>query len=79
MWLKEACVNLLKKETEEKHIVADLLTPGDMVVLVVPIDGAAPKGRLILPQQQTIRDIIEAGACAIVCKDTELQEVLSKF
>ena len=77
--LKEACVNLLKKETEEKHIVADLLTPGDMVVLVVPIDGAAPKGRLILPQQQTIRDIIEAGACAIVCKDTELQEVLSKL
>ncbi|MBE5853216.1 MAG: [FeFe] hydrogenase H-cluster maturation GTPase HydF [Lachnospiraceae bacterium] len=77
--LKEACIKYLKNETEEKHIVADLLSPGDVVVLVVPIDASAPKGRLILPQQQTIRDIIEAGANALVCRDTELEETFSKL
>ena len=49
--------------------MADLIQPGDFVVLVVPIDSAAPKGRLILPQQQTIRDILEADAVSIVVKD----------
>lgn len=77
--LKEACIKLLQKEAKEKHIVADLLSPGDVVVLVVPIDASAPKGRLILPQQQTIRDIMEAGASALVCRDTELKETLSKL
>ena len=56
-----------------------MLQPNDFVVLVVPIDSAAPKGRLILPQQQTIRDILEAGATAIVCQDTELKATLKKL
>ena len=56
------------KEEEERKIVGDLLEPSDFVVLVVPIDSAAPKGRLILPQQQTIRDILDADASAIVVK-----------
>ena len=66
----------LKDQTEEKCIIADKLKRGDFVVLVVPIDSAAPKGRLILPQQQTIRDILDAGAMAIVTKESELTETL---
>ena len=61
----------------EHPLVADLLSVGDTVVLVVPIDKSAPKGRLILPQQQTIRDILEAGASALVCRDTELATTLA--
>ncbi|MDD6032608.1 MAG: [FeFe] hydrogenase H-cluster maturation GTPase HydF, partial [Oscillospiraceae bacterium] len=61
------------------RIVADLIDPGDFVVLVVPIDKAAPKGRLILPQQQTIRDILEADATAIVVKEYELRETLEQL
>lgn len=57
-------------------IVGDLLDPEDIVVLVVPIDSAAPKGRLILPQQQTIRDVLEAGAISVVTRDTELSQTL---
>ena len=66
----------LKETTTEKAIIADKLNRGDFVVLVVPIDSAAPKGRLILPQQQTIRDILDAGAMAIVTKESELTETL---
>ncbi|MBR5267177.1 MAG: [Lachnospiraceae bacterium] len=66
----------LKETTTEKSIIADKLNRGDFVVLVVPIDSAAPKGRLILPQQQTIRDILDAGAMAIVTKESELTETL---
>ena len=57
-------------------IISDLLDPEDIVVLVVPIDSAAPKGRLILPQQQTIRDVLEAGAISVVTRDTELSQTL---
>ncbi len=66
---------------QEKAIplVADLLSVGDVAVLVVPVDKAAPKGRLILPQQQTIRDILEAGASALVCRDTELEQTLFRL
>ena len=60
-------------------IVGDLLNPSDFVVLVVPIDKAAPKGRLILPQQQTIRDILEANANAIVLKENELKNTLKNL
>jgi len=67
------------KEALEKRIVADLLELGDFVVLVVPIDKAAPKGRLILPQQQTIRDILDAGAVSIVVRDTELADTLERL
>ena len=66
----------LKEKDSEKAIVADKLKPGDFAVLVVPIDSAAPKGRLILPQQQTIRDILDAGAMAIVTKESELTATL---
>ena len=77
--LKQQIVSVAAFQTREQHVVADLLSPGDLVVLVVPIDKAAPKGRLILPQQQTIRDILEAGASAVVCRDNELQETLGKL
>ena len=77
--LKEAIAHLVPTGDNGRRIIADLLQPNDFVVLVVPIDSAAPKGRLILPQQQTIRDILEAGATAIVCQDTELQATLKQL
>ncbi len=76
--LKEKIASLAPKE-KEARIVADLISPGDVVVLVTPIDESAPKGRLILPQQQTIRDILDAGAICAVCKETELSRTLSKL
>ena len=75
--LKEKIATLAKTEDTKLRIVADLIHPSDFVVLVVPIDKAAPKGRLILPQQQTIRDILEADATAIVVKEYELRDTLS--
>lgn len=75
--LKEKIARLAVSETSERRIVANLICPGDFIVLVVPIDSAAPKGRLILPQQQTIRDILEADAVSIVVKDSELKETLA--
>lgn len=77
--LKEKIAECAKTEEGKKRIVGDLLKPYDFVVLVVPIDEAAPKGRLILPQQQTIRDILDAGAVSIVVKDTELTDTLKKL
>ena len=74
--LKEMLGKLRKDNSGDKKIVGDLLSHGDVVVLVIPIDQAAPKGRLILPQQQTIRDILEAGCIPICCRDTELSETL---
>ncbi len=74
--LKEMIGKLVPQQESKFRIVADLLNPSDFVVLVVPIDKAAPKGRLILPQQQTIRDILEADATAIVVKEYELRETL---
>lgn len=77
--LKEELAKCAQKEENSKKIVGDLLKPMDFVVLVVPIDGAAPKGRLILPQQQTIRDILDANAVSIVVKDTELKDTITKL
>ena len=74
--LKEKIGALVRKKTDEKRIIADLLKPGDTVVMVMPIDAAAPKGRIILPQQQTLRDILDAGCTAICCKDSELESTL---
>ena len=74
--LKECLARLGKPQVSDKRIVGDLLEPGDLAVLVVPIDSAAPKGRLILPQQQTIRDVLEAAATAVVVRDTELKKTL---
>jgi [FeFe] hydrogenase H-cluster maturation GTPase HydF len=70
--LKERIASLAKKSSSEKRLVGDLLTSGDVVILVVPIDKAAPKGRLILPQQQTIRDILDSGCSAFICQENEL-------
>lgn len=77
--LKEKLAHFVKAGEYDSKIVGDLLHPMDIVVLVVPIDSAAPKGRLILPQQQVIRDILEAGAVSVVTKDTELKEALDKL
>ena len=74
--LKERIGAIVKTDAESRRIVSDLISPEDNIVLVVPIDKAAPKGRLILPQQQTIRDILDAGATVTVCRDTELASTL---
>ncbi len=74
--LKETVARLTAETENDRRIVGDLLGEGDAVVLVTPIDESAPKGRLILPQQQTIRDILDAGASAFVCRDTELTKTL---
>ena len=66
-------------EAPRQQLVGDLIEPLDFVVLVVPIDQAAPKGRLILPQQQTIRDILERGGVSVVVKDSELKETLARL
>ncbi len=76
--LKEAIAALAPKN-KENPLVNDILVPGDVVVMVTPIDSAAPKGRLILPQQQILRNIIDKGAIAIVTRETELQDALGKL
>lgn len=77
--LKNRLGNLMGQEENQRKLVQDLLLPGDFVILVVPIDKAAPKGRLILPQQQTIRDILEVGATAVVVRDKEYRETLIRL
>ena len=77
--LKELIAAQLPQTINEKHIVGDLIKPLDTVVLVIPIDSSAPKGRLILPQQQTIRDLLESNAISIVVKETELEATLKKL
>lgn len=77
--LKEAIAGLAPSEDINRRIVSDLIAPGDFVLLVVPIDKAAPKGRLILPQQQTIRDLLDGGAVSIVTRDSDLPETLSRL
>lgn len=74
--LKELIGKTAGKE-EEKRIIGDILRRGDNVVLVVPVDESAPKGRLILPQQQTIRDILDSGCTACICQPDELEKVLA--
>ena len=75
--LKEKTAHLVKQETNEKKIVSDLLNPDDIAVLVVPVDSSAPKGRLILPQQQTIRDLLDGRCITVVCQPQELKSVFS--
>lgn len=77
--LKECIADLVPTEDMTLRIVGDLLEPGDIAVLVVPIDSAAPKGRLILPQQQVIRDCLEAGAIPVVTRETELPATLNSL
>ena len=75
--LKEKIAHTVKLQNEKKQVVGDLLQNGDIVVLVTPIDSAAPKGRLILPQQMTIRDILDVGAIPVVTRETELETTLN--
>lgn len=74
--LKELIAHSVKPEGEGKRVVGDLIKKEDIIVLVVPVDKAAPKGRLILPQQQTIRDILDTQATAVVCQNTTLAATL---
>lgn len=76
---KEKLAHQIPTKDMTLQIVGDLLCPGDLAVLVIPIDSAAPKGRLILPQQQVIRDILEAGAAAVTVRNTELSRTLQKL
>ena len=75
--LKEKLAKQIKTENQTLQLVGDLVQPSDLIILVIPIDSAAPKGRLILPQQQVIRDILEAGGAAICVKETELSKLLT--
>ncbi len=77
--LKERIGSLVNTGETKMRIVGDLLNPYDLVVLVIPIDKAAPKGRLILPQQQVIRDILEAGAISVAVRESELKETLERL
>lgn len=77
--LKELIAKQVNTNDNSRRICADLLSPSDIAVLVVPIDKAAPKGRLILPQQQTIRDVLDADASAVICKDNELKATLGNL
>ena len=74
--LKEKIAALSKAAGNDRKIVSDLIKPGDIVILVTPIDSAAPKGRLILPQQQTLRELLETGALTTVVRETELEQAL---
>ncbi len=77
--LKEMLGKLAKDCREDRPLVSDLVEKNDLIVLVTPIDAAAPKGRLILPQQQVLRDVLDAGGIAVVTKETELSETLSSL
>ena len=77
--LKERLSRMNPTAKAQRPLLGDLLAPGDLVVLVVPIDESAPKARLILPQQQTIRDILDHGATAIAVRDSELSETLKNL
>ncbi len=74
--LKELAAGMLKDLPQENELIGDLVSAGDKLVLVVPIDKAAPRGRLILPQQQVIRDALDHGAIPVVCRDSELKVTL---
>lgn len=77
--LKELIAKQVKPDAVQKPLISDLITSGDVLVLVIPIDESAPKGRLILPQQQVIREALECGAMPICCRDTEVTQTLEKL
>ncbi len=76
---KELLASLLPNGEQNKRLAADLLRPGELALLVVPIDKAAPKGRLILPQQQVMRDLLDAGVAFVTCRETELAKTLNQL
>ena len=75
--LKEAIGRLVRQPEADKKLVGDLIAPNDLIVLVTPIDAAAPKGRMILPQQQMIRDVLDHNAMNVVVKETQLEAALA--
>lgn len=77
--LKERLAVIVKTDTKEKQLVADLVKEGDTVVLVIPIDESAPKGRIILPQQQVLRELLDHHCTVLCCQDTELKATLLKL
>mgnify|MGYP004532522297 FL=1 len=77
--LKEKIASMKPEDSHKYPLIGDLINPEDLVILVVPIDKAAPKGRLILPQQQTIRAVLERGGLSLVVRDTELKSTLELF
>lgn len=77
--LKERMARLVKTREQTGKLVSDLVRPGDVLILVVPIDKSAPKGRLILPQQQVIRDALKAGAMPMVTRETEYPMALERL
>lgn len=77
--LKEKIASMAKSSGNDRKLLADLVKKGDTVVLVIPIDSSAPKGRLILPQQQTIRELLDIGATVVAARDTELKETLDSL
>lgn len=77
--LKEKIARKGKEQEEERRLIGDMIAPSDVLLLVIPIDTAAPKGRLILPQQQVIRDALDAGAAAFCVKENELTGMLGKL
>ena len=76
--LKEKIGHIINKNKKEKFIIKDRLSSGDIVIMVIPIDESAPKGRIILPQQNTLREILDAHATAICCGVNELEDILKK-
>jgi [FeFe] hydrogenase H-cluster maturation GTPase HydF len=77
--LKNMLAEIGKNRYDDSGLVSDIINPGDVIVLVVPVDKAAPKGRLILPQQQVIRDILDEGAISIITRDNDFAETLKKL
>ncbi len=77
--LKNVIGSLRPDDENKVRLVGDIISPKQLIVLVIPIDESAPKGRLILPQQQTIRDILESGAYAVTTRETELAALLEKM
>ncbi len=77
--LKELIAKQMRPDASQKSLISDLITEGDVLMLVIPIDESAPKGRLILPQQQVIREALECGAMPICCRDTEVTQTLAKL
>ncbi len=74
--LKEAIATIKLDTSQQYPLISDLILPKQIIILVVPIDSAAPKGRIILPQQQTIREILDSDSMSLVCKESELEDVL---
>lgn len=75
-FLRIEIAKLADEHEDRRYLVRDLINPGDMVVLVIPVDSAAPKGRLILPQQQVIRDVLDAGGMISMSQTRELERLL---